>query len=456
MKNSAPTGQRTLPRGTERPASVVSGGAPFLGLAGFVAAAAALRGSGLPAWQMGLVAVAATAAPMIAVDLFVNRVYRRGSTGLDFDTKPSFNFTRVIIKLVGLGVTLASLALVYVVAPEYERSLYGRSFAALQYCWPVLIVFVLAYFPFVDARMSDPYDGYWLVGWRFLPRFLRDKVGEVPCVTNQRAKVLAHAGGWVIKGFYLPLMFSYLSKCVLDLASWRFESVLETAPSLVAFVSKASLGVDLAFVVVGYSVMARLIDTHVRSCNPFAWGWVVTLVLYTPFWGLVGRRYFDYNDSRDWVSFFGNYSAVLYIWAGLIIVTKVGWAWSNMSFGCRFSNLTHRGIITHGPYRFCKHPSYVFKNANWWLISVPFLHIDGWFSALPMCLGLLGVNMLYVLRAKAEEQHLSEDPTYVEYALWIEGHGWLRWIGRIVPWLRYRPPNPVLPENSAESPLCPH
>ena len=69
------------------------------------------------------------------------------------------------------------------------------------------------------------------------------------------------------------------------------------------------------------------------------------------------------------------------------------YGWAALSFGIRFSNLTHRGIITSGPYRFTKHPAYVAKNISWWLISIPFLPADGSpFTALQLCLGLAGIN----------------------------------------------------------------
>ena len=60
--------------------------------------------------------------------------------------------------------------------------------------------------------------------------------------------------------------------------------------------------------------------------------------------------------------------------------------------------------------------------------------------ALQHSAALLGINMLYAIRARSEELHLSEEPTYVAYALWIERHGIFRWIGWIAPWMRYAPP----------------
>jgi hypothetical protein len=92
-------------------------------------------------------------------------------------------------------------------------------------------------------------------------------------------------------------------------------------------------------------------------------------------------------------------------------------------FGIRFSNLTHRGIITNGPYGLTKHPAYVSKNLAWWLISIPFLASGGAFKALKKCSLLLLLNSIYYLRAKTEERHLSNDPDYQQYALWLEENG---------------------------------
>lgn len=105
------------------------------------------------------------------------------------------------------------------------------------------------------------------------------------------------------------------------------------------------------------------------------------------------------------------------------------YGWTAASFGIRFSNLTNRGIITSGPYRFTKHPAYVSKNISWWLISIPFLSADGSaFTALQLCLGLAGINLICLLRAKTEERHLSQDPAYRAYAAYIRDHGIFRWI----------------------------
>ena len=50
---------------------------------------------------------------------------------------------------------------------------------------------------------------------------------------------------------------------------------------------------------------------------------------------------------------------------------------ATVAFGYRMSNMTYRGIITSGPYRFTKHPAYLGKVASWWLISLPFFSNEG-------------------------------------------------------------------------------
>jgi hypothetical protein len=58
---------------------------------------------------------------------------------------------------------------------------------------------------------------------------------------------------------------------------------------------------------------------------------------------------------------------------------------------------------------------------------------------------------MYFMRAKTEERHLSRDPVYVEYALWMNDHGVLRFLNR-VPIFRYKPPPPVPPDEAALPP----
>ncbi|WP_430991383.1 isoprenylcysteine carboxylmethyltransferase family protein, partial [Escherichia coli] len=66
------------------------------------------------------------------------------------------------------------------------------------------------------------------------------------------------------------------------------------------------------------------------------------------------------------------------------------YAWATVAFGFRFSNLTHRGILTHGPYAFSRHPAYLSKNLFWWISTVPMLTTGSWLDAVRATI-LMGV-----------------------------------------------------------------
>jgi len=160
-------------------------------------------------------------------------------------------------------------------------------------------------------------------------------------------------------------------------------------------------------------------------------GWITALVCYEPFWALIGGQYLAYDTGRGWEEWFGRTPWLYGIWGCLILLLVAVYVWSTIAFGARFSNLTHRGIITNGPYRYSKHPAYLSKNLSWWLISMPFMFSVSPARSLRCCALLCLLNGIYYLRAKTEERHLSLDPVYQEYARWIEPHGLLRGLNRL-------------------------
>ena len=144
---------------------------------------------------------------------------------------------------------------------------------------------------------------------------------------------------------------------------------------------------------------------------------------YQPFWSLISRQYIDYDTGLSWGAWLHD-TPWLYDLCGCVILFLVAvYVWATIAFGARFSNLTHRGIITNGPYRYTKHPAYLAKNLSWWLISMPFMLSGSVEATLRRCLLLLLLNLIYYLRAKTEERHLALDPVYQRYVEWIDAHG---------------------------------
>lgn len=191
----------------------------------------------------------------------------------------------------------------------------------------------------------------------------------------------------------------------------------------------------MSFVTAGYFFSCRLFNSQVRSVENTLFGWFICLICYRPF-SAAKSHYLNYRSGGKWDVWLAGHEYLAILWGSAIILLVVVYTWSTVSFGVRFSNLTNRGIITKGAFRFCKHPAYVAKNIWWWMAAVPFAATT-WSEASRLCLLACCVNTIYVLRAFTEERLLSQDPTYVEYGLWMDRHGIFRWVGQIFPWFKY-------------------
>jgi protein-S-isoprenylcysteine O-methyltransferase Ste14 len=367
--------------------------------------------------------------PVVLIDIFVLRVHRRASAGLEWDKPRPPDLARVATKLLGLALTLSLIALAYWAFPEYQGSFYDPLYHALGKAWLSLVIIAITYVWFVDGLMREPRDAYWQLGRVVLGRF-SDARG---------AEIANHFRGWLVKAYFFPLMFVWLHNSVHELiyfdltgASWSNLRAYDYLYTLV-------FGVDLLFTTAGYALSMRVIDTHIRSAEPTMYGWAVALFCYQPFFSLMDRQYVSYGGGISFGAWLEHLPTVRWIWAGTILALLSIYSLATVAFGVRFSNLTHRGILTGGPYRFSKHPAYLTKNLSWWMISIPFLHAPP-VDAIRHSIALGCINTIYFLRARTEERHLSRDPDYVAYALWMNEHGLLSFLGRWLPAFRYKAP----------------
>jgi protein-S-isoprenylcysteine O-methyltransferase Ste14 len=372
----------------------------------------------------------AAALPIIAADLLVLRVHRRASTGLSWDRPFQPDVPRVLTKLLGLAVTIGTIALSYWKFPEYHGTFYDPLWAMLRRFWPALVSTSIAYFFLVDGQMDAPRDAYWQLGRVFLGAPSDASAGDIA----------NHFRGWLVKAFFFPLMLVWLhgdvnTMCHLDIATFDWSNL-----KAYDFLYTLLFGLDLLFTTAGYALSLKVLDSHIRTAEPTMFGWAVALFCYQPFYSLFERQYVTYGGGVSFGGWLAPFPRLRWAWAAAILLLIGIYVLATIAFGIRFSNLTHRGILTNGPYRFTKHPAYVSKNLSWWLISVPFVSTGSWSEAVQRCIGLGCVNMIYFLRAKTEERHLSRDPTYVAYALWMNEHGALAFVGRWFPLLRYRAP----------------
>lgn len=401
-----------------RPASATHGTVAAAGLSAFLLALAIIRTvrpfSGNVV-HSALFVMGVTGGAIFLVDIIWQKVHQRPSTGMDFGhNDPSWQ--RTLFKFAGLLGSLGFVALLYWLFPEYHAPFYDNYYNMLQIVLPPWLLLALPYFFLIDRHMPKPHDGYWQMGQIVTLQWKRVDFREVR----------QHLTGWLIKGFFLPLMFTYMCSDLGMFITYDFIQ-LNNFRNWFDFLHNSLYFIDVGLVSMGYLLSMRLTDTHLRSAEPTMLGWAAALVCYEPFWSLIGRQYLSYETGYQWGAWLGNRPVWFGIWGTMILSLTAIYVWATVSFGARFSNLTHRGIITNGPYRWTKHPAYVAKNLSWWMISIPFLAQGSSAQTLRHCLLLLALNGIYLLRAKTEEWHLSKDPDYVSYARWIDSNGIFRW-----------------------------
>jgi Isoprenylcysteine carboxyl methyltransferase (ICMT) family len=363
-----------------------------------------------------LIVMAATALGIFLPDLLWQKVQTRVLV-----SAAAGNWPRTLTKYLGLVGSVGFIALLYWLFPEYARQgFYVHYWAAVRVLLPMWALLALPYLYWVDRRLPEPRDALWQMG-RLLSGHWRDVSG--PQITQ-------HLLGWLVKGFFLPLMFTYFCSDLAKLLHYDLK-LLHGFAGYYDWAYFTLYFIDVALVAMTYLMSLKLTDTHIRSTEPTALGWLVALVCYEPFWSLIGRQYLAYENGAGWGGWLHGMPWLYDLWGSLIVLLVLIYVWSTIAFGARFSNLTHRGIITNGPYRYSKHPAYLAKNLSWWLIAMPFMPSGDIAQRVRCCLLLGLLNGVYYLRAKTEERHLTLDPVYEQYAHWIEQHGVLRWLNGI-------------------------
>lgn len=321
---------------------------------------------------------------------------------------------RVRTKYAGLIASIGFLGVLYWAFPEYKiNNQYTPFWILLLFLLPAWILLAPIYLYWADARAEDPKDdGLYQMGLLLT----RTKQANFSIIRQ-------HLLGWLVKGFFTPLMFIYMCS---NLAQFTQADISRqwTFAQWYSFLFQLGFFLDVSLAAVGYVLSTKATGAHTRSTEPSMLGWAAALFCYAPFNSLLHGNYFAYESKITWEKWFDPHSALYVVYGCVILALNFIYVWSTIAFGGKFSNLTHRGIITHGPYRYTKHPAYIAKNIFWWLIAVPFINED----PLRLSVLLLGVNAIYYIRAKTEERHLMLDPVYAEYAAWIDRHGLFRFI----------------------------
>jgi protein-S-isoprenylcysteine O-methyltransferase Ste14 len=157
----------------------------------------------------------------------------------------------------------------------------------------------------------------------------------------------------------------------------------------------------------GYIIESHRFKNTILSVDSTWFGWGITLICYVPFY-----PFFAYvlpNAAQDFAFYKTSEITALVRVVLLLILTIKTIAIFNL--GLKSSNLTYRGIVTHGVYRYVRHPHYSTKLLLWWIGLIPSAWQHPWLMG-----PLFFWTMVYYWRALTEEAHLKRcDPAYTRY-----------------------------------------
>ena len=407
-----------------RPRSAVSAGTGLAGLGGLLAWVAVARRYGMDGPCSALVNLLACAVPMIAWSLLVDKVHRRASTGIDWSAPKPLRDTLDIslAKLAGLWITWGGIALIYFAGRFWWQDNYAFAMECIGALAPAVFVLSVPYVLWLDRHFVEPRDGAWALGaWA---------MGE----SVDPEAIYAHLRGWAVKAFFLAFMLAVVPPGFGAVVRTDWRQAIGDPVALSGWLITLMFVIDCAFATVGYLLTFRPLDAHIRSASPFAAGWTAALICYPPFVLMADGGPLDYHGgTAEWSHWLAGHPVLLALTGGTLVALTAIYAAATVAFGLRFSNLTNRGILTHGPYRWSRHPAYLSKNAFWWLSTLPMLSTGSTVDAARATLLLGAISGVYWWRAKTEERHLLLDPDYVAYWKWMERNGP---IPRAFAWLR--------------------
>ncbi|NLR71101.1 DUF1295 domain-containing protein [Novosphingobium sp. ERN07] len=354
---------------------------------------------------------------MVGWSLLVDKVHLRPSTGINWNApRPIREILDIsMTKIAGLWATWAVIGFAYCLGRWYWRGQYVFAMEVLETIVPFLFLGAVPYVIWLDRVLVNPRDASWHFGAML--------IGREPWEAEE---VKRHALSWLVKGFFCAFMISIVPGGFGAVVRFDWSHALHDPVEFATLLIETMFMIDVQIAMVGYLVTMKPLDAQIRTANPHLAAWVAALICYPPFILMGGGGVLDYHwNGAEWPHWLEGHTTLLWIWAVALVILTGIYAWATVAFGLRFSNLTYRGVLTNGPYRFTRHPAYLSKNAYWWLAGLPFLTTShSWVDAIRNTALLAMVSGVYYWRARTEEKHLlAEDAKYREYHAWMAEHG---------------------------------
>ena len=206
----------------------------------------------------------------------------------------------------------------------------------------------------------------------------------------------------MVKTFYLPMLISWAINQTFHCRNLGLHLRFNFF-AVNALVVELMILLDVVIFACGYLTELPQLRNRIRSVEPTLLGWAVCLMCYPPF-NSFSFQLVDHPLNEEWSRTSPGTGILVQVLTTLLWGLYV---WASVALGFRASNLTNRGIVKTGPYRFMRHPAYVSKVSVWTLSSF-FFGQKNFFL-------IISLIIVYSLRAWTEERHLSRDPDYLEY-----------------------------------------
>lgn len=318
---------------------------------------------------------------------------------------------------------------------EYQRGQFIPMFKALPMVLPYVPVVVFITLLFTEWRLGPSGGDGKDLGLLVLLRWKQAKWEGV------RDELLS----WFIKGFFLIINFAELPKTI-KIFRGKEEHIFNLPwVQMQPVITIMIYGMIIASILPGYLFSARIFNTHVRRIADSWFAYIVTVLCYSPLVLGMSQRWFNFHPykpqpewMKPWVVFFQDIPVLFYTASALLLLCEIMHYWGEAILGIRSSNLTNRGIITSGPYRYCKHPVFTAKCISWGIMWLPFMSGETLFDCIRFTFAYVGVCYIFAARCWAEERILAEDRDYVMYALWVDQHGFFAPLSRVIPLMQFR------------------
>ena len=272
---------------------------------------------------------------------------------------------------------------------------------------PLILLVLYVWIVFFDQRQPEPHDAY-------VAFFLAIQHKKIPWQQHKLFILTA-----CVKIFFIPFIYGATYLAISQIIA--LDNIFQNPVQLIQFLFLFGLCFDVTIALGGYLFSSQYFATQTLSVDDSWQGWLVCVLCYPPLF--LYRDFLTRQvDNYVWSDWLASDQVLYWLWAAVICATWICYWLATLSFGFRFSNLSWRGLVNTGLYRYVKHPAYLSKNIYWWLHTVPLFGVMGW-DMLRNCAALACISLIYYLRAKTEERHLMRFAEYRDYQAWMAEHG---------------------------------